>query len=402
MRIGIIREGKVPPDERVPFTPRQCKQLKETYPFLDIIVQPSKIRAYRDKSYMKHDITLQEDLSDCDVLMGVKEVNIEDLIPHKKYFFFSHTYKMQPYNRPLLQAILDKHIQLIDYELLTDKTKQRLVAFGYYAGIVGAYNGLRGWGEKCESFSLKPANACHDMVELEEQLKIIRFKKPIKILITGHGRVASGAVEILKLSGIDKVSVEDYLNKEFDKTVYAQAHVDHYNKRSDDGGFDHDEFYSNPSLYASDFLKFTQKTNLYIACHYWDSRAPYLFTKEDAKANNFMIKMIADISCDIDGPVASTLRPSTIASPFYGYDPMNEKECDFYEINSIGVMAIDNLPCELPRDASDYFGAELIKSVMPKLLGDDPDQIIQRASETDLSGNLMPSFKYLEDYLKGQ
>ena len=402
MRIGILREGKVPPDERVPFTPRQCKQLKESFPDLDIIVQPSKIRAYRDRSYMKHEIKLQEDLSDCDVLMGVKEVNIKDLIPHKQYVFFSHTYKKQPYNRPLLRAILDNHIQLIDYELLTDKNNQRLVAFGYYAGIVGAYNGLRGWGDKFENFNLKPANACHDRAELEEQLKIVRFKKPIKILITGHGRVASGAVEILKLSGIEKVSVDDYLNKEYDKTVYAQAHVDHYNIRSSDGGFDHDEFYADPGSYVSDFLKFARKTNLFIACHYWDSKAPYLFTREEAKAKYFKIVMVADISCDIDGPVASTLRASTITSPFYGYDPINEIECDFHEIDSIGVMAIDNLPCELPRDASDYFGSQLIKNVIPALLGDDPDKIIERASETNLSGKLMPDFSYLENFLKSQ
>ena len=402
MKIGILREGKVPPDERVPFTPRQCMELKESYPNLDIIVQPSKIRAYRDNSYLKHEITIQEDLSECDVLMGVKEVNIEDLIPSKIYMFFSHTYKMQPYNRPLLQAVLDKKIQLIDYELLTDKNKRRLVAFGYYAGIVGAYNGLRGWGAKYGSFKLKPAYECHNKVELIKQLKIIRFRRPTKILITGHGRVAIGAVEILKLSGIEKVSVEDYLNKEFDKTVYAQAHVEHYNKRRSDGGFDHDEFYADPSAYISDFMKFAQKTNLFIACHYWDSKAPFLFTREDTKATDFKIKMVADISCDIDGPIASTLRPSTIASPFYGYDPETETECDYHEVDSIGVMAVDNLPCELPRDASSYFGAELIKSVIPALLGDDPDRIIERASETNLSGELMPDFKYLENYLKGQ
>ncbi|RLD27759.1 MAG: alanine dehydrogenase [Bacteroidetes bacterium] len=402
MRIGILREGKVPPDERVPFTPRQCTELKNSYPDLDIIIQPSKIRAYRDKSYLKHNITLQEDLSDCDVLMGVKEVNIKDLIPNKKYIFFSHTYKMQPYNRPLLQAILEKNIQLIDYELLTDKNNRRLVAFGYYAGIVGAYNGLRGWGEKHGSFSLKPAYECHNKVELIEQLKIVRFRRPTKILITGHGRVATGAVEILESSGIEKVSVDDYLNNEFDKTVYAQAHVGHYNKRKSDGGFDHDEFYADPNAYVSDFIKFAQRTNLFIACHYWDSKAPFLFKREDAKAKDFKIKMVADISCDIDGPVASTLRPSTIASPFYGYDPINEKECDFLEIDSIGVMAVDNLPCELPRDASDYFGTELIKNVIPALMGDDPDRIIERASETNLSGELMPDFKYLEAYLEGK
>lgn len=402
MKIGILREGKVPPDERVPLTPRQCKVLKELYPNLEIIVQPSKIRAFRDQSYEKHGIMLSEDLTDCDVLMGVKEVNIDDLMPNKKYVFFSHTYKMQPYNRKLLQAIINRNIQLIDYELLTDKNKVRLVAFGYYAGIVGTYNGLRGWGEKFGTFRLKPAHDCHDKIELEEQLKTIRFKKPIKILITGHGRVATGAVEILNLSGIEKVSITDYLHKDFDKTVYAQANIDDYNKRKSDGGFDLTEFYNDPSGYKSDFKKFTHCTDLFIACHYWDSKAAFLFSRDEAKSINFKIKMVADISCDIDGPVASTIRPSTIAAPFYGYDPANESECDFYDENAIGVMAVDNLPCELPRDASDYFGGELMKRIIPALMGDDPDKIIERASETNLSGELMPDFKYLETYLNGE
>jgi hypothetical protein len=402
MKIGILREGKIPPDERVPFTPRQCKALNEKYKDLEIIVQPSKIRAFRDKSYLKHGITLSEDLSDCDVLMGVKEVNIHDLIPNKKYFFFSHTYKSQPYNRKLLQAITDRKIQLIDYELLTDKDKRRLVAFGYYAGIVGAYNGLRGWGEKYGTFKLKPAHDCHDKVELEEQLNTIHFRTPIKILITGHGRVAKGAVEILELSGIKKVSVDEYLEKEFDKTVYAQAHVEHYNKRKSDGGFDHHEFYNDPSTYLSDFMKFAKVTDLYMACHYWDSRADFLFTRDETKSRNFRIKMIADISCDIDGPVASTLRSSTVAAPFYGYNPTSETECDFYDKDAIGVMAVDNLPCELPRDASEYFGEELMESIIPALMGDDPDKIIERASETNLYGELMPDFKYLEAYLEGK
>ena len=402
MKIGILREGKVPPDERVPLTPRQCKALHELYPTLEITVQPSKIRAYRDKSYLKHGITLNEDLSDCDVLLGVKEVNIHDLIPDKKYLFFSHTYKMQPYNRKLLKAILDKKIQLIDYELLTDKNKVRLVAFGYYAGIVGAYNGLRGWGEKFGAFNLKPAHDCHDKVELEEQLKTIRFRKPIKILITGYGRVATGAVEILILSGIEKVPVDDFLEKQFGKTVYAQAHVKHYNKRKSDGGFEQPEFFNNPSGYVSDFNKFSQCTDLFIACHYWDSRASFLFTRADAKSKDFNIKMVADISCDIDGPIASTLRPSSIAAPFYGYDPINEVECDFNNKNAIGVMAVDNLPCELPRDASDFFGNAMVESIIPALLGNDPDKMIERASETNLSGGLMPDYNYLEAYIKGE
>jgi len=401
MKIGILREGKIPPDERVPLTPKQCVEAINKIPGLQIVVQPSKIRCFSDNNYKSHGISLEENLSDCDVLMGVKEVNPDELIPNKKYVFFSHTFKMQPYNRGLLKTIIDKKIQLIDYELLTDKKNVRLVAFGYFAGVVGAYNGLRAWGEKFGDFNLKPATLCHDKLELEEQLKNICFKKPIKILITGHGRVAKGALEVLQKAGIEKVSINDYLSKSFEKTVYGQAHVEHYNKRKTDGGFEQEEFFRNPHGYVSDFQKLANQTDLYIACHYWDSKAPFLFSREDVKNKNFKIKIVADISCDIDGPIASTIRSSTIASPFYGYDILSGKECDFYDENAIGVMAVDNLPCELPRDSSNYFGENLIKYILPALAGNDPDKIIERASETNLSGKLMPRFNYLLPYLNG-
>ena len=401
MKVGIIKEGKIPPDERVPFSPAQCRKLLEMYSNLKIAVQPSPIRAFKDEEYEAADIPLQEDLSDCDLLMGVKEVNIEDLIPHKKYMFFSHTYKKQPYNRNLLRAILDKKIQLIDYELLTDKNGVRLVAFGYYAGIVGAYNGLRGWGLRYGLYELKPAHRCFDKKEVEEQLKNVKFEQPIKILITGHGRVAKGAVEILEKTGIKHVSVNDYLTRDFSFPVFTQIHVDHYHKRINDNGFDHEEFYKDPSKYKSDFLRFAHESDMYIACHYWDSRAPMIFTHDEARSPDFRIRMIADISCDINGPIPSTIRPSTIEDPFYGYDPISEKECDFFDKKAIGVMAVDNLPCELPRDASEFFGDALIENVMPAFLDIDPDNIIERASETNLEGELMPAFRYLENYVKG-
>jgi hypothetical protein len=370
----------------------------EEYPDLDIVVQPSPIRAYTDEEYKSAGIKLQEDLNDCDVIVGVKEVNMEDLIPSKKYLFFSHTYKKQPYNRELLKAILDKNIQLIDYEVLT-KNGERLIAFGRYAGIVGMYNGLKGYGEKFNKYKLGSAHACHSMKEMKEELKHLHFDPPIKIIITGHGRVAGGALEVLEAANIRQVSKEDYLNKTFTETVYTQLNVECYSSRISDGGFDKGEYYQDPSGYKSIFMKFAKHTDLYVACHYWDSRGPFLFTREDAKSPDFNIKMIADISCDIDGPIASTIRPSTIADPFYGYDAANEIEADFYADNTIGVMAVDNLPCELPRDASQSFGQSFLRHVLPALIGDDEDGIIERASETTLDGKLSKHFLYLQDYI---
>ena len=398
MKIGILREGKIPPDKRVPLVPEQCEHAMKDFPELKIVVQPSKIRAFADSEYKKHGIDLQEDLSDCDLLIGVKEVNIEDLIPNKKYMFFSHTYKLQPYNKKLLRAILDKKIQLIDYELMT-KDGERVIAFGRYAGIVGVYNGLKGYGKKLNKNRLTPAHECHNMTEMLDELKKLHFDPPIKILITGHGRVAKGAIEVLKKAKIKEVSNEDFISKEFDHTVFTNLAVDAYFSRISDGKFDQEEYYKDPSGYKSDFMKYARHTDLYVACHYWDPRGPYIFTKEDARSPEFKIKMIADISCDINGPIASTLRASTIEDPFYGYDPNHEKEVDFYDDNSIGVMAVDNLPCELPRDASRSFGKSFLAHILPALMGDDPDSIIERASETDLNGQLTKEFEYLKDYV---
>lgn len=398
MKIGIIREGKIPPDKRVALTPLQCVQALRLFPDLDISVQPSPIRAYLDSEYQKLGIKLQENMEDRDVLVGVKEVNIEDLIENKKYLFFSHTYKQQPYNKDLLIAILNKKIQLIDYEVMT-KNGERVIAFGRYAGIVGMYNGLRGYGLKFGLYKIAPAHLCHNKSEMIDELRKIKFTEPIKILITGHGRVAGGALELLEAAKIKKVSVDDYRTKEFSETVFAQLHVEHYCSRNKDNGFDKNEFYSDPSGYKSDFMNYASHTDLYIACHYWDSRGPYIFTKEDAKSPDFKIKMIADISCDIDGPIASTLRPSTIAEPFYGYNSKDEMEGDFMDEKNIGVMAVDNLPCELPRDASDSFGKSFLEHILPALVGEDPDGIIERASETNHEGQLSPHFSYLKDFI---
>jgi alanine dehydrogenase len=398
MKIGIVREGKIPHDKRVTLTPAQCVEAMALYPQLNIVVQPSPIRVYKDSEYRSAGITLQEDLSDCDVLIGVKEVNIADLIPHKKYFFFSHTYKQQPYNKALLRAILDKKIQLIDFELLT-KNGERVIAFGRYAGIVGMYNGLKGYGKKIHQNKMEPAHTRHNKKEMIEELEKLEYDHPIKILITGHGRVAGGAVEVLNAAHIKRVRPEDFITKNYDHNVFTQLNVEHYTSRKSDGGFDLAEFYADPSGYKSEFMRYAKYADLYVACHYWDSKGPYLFTREDARSKDFNIKMIADISCDIDGPVASTLRSSSIDDPYYGYDPINEKEADFFDANTIGVMAVDNLPCELPRDASKSFGKSFLAHILPALMTGDPDGIIERASETGLDGKLKPRFKYLEDYV---
>lgn len=402
MKIGLIREGKVPPDKRVPLTPKQCRLLETRYPHVKIVVQPSPIRAYTDEAYAAEGIEINENLSDCDIILGVKEVNIEDLIPNKRFMFFSHTIKKQPYNRKLLQAIVEKKIELIDYEVLKNRSNKRIIGFGRYAGIVGAYNGILTYGMKHGLYTLKPANQCRDRKEVEEELKKVQLPSNLKVVLTGYGRVGHGAREILDLLPIKEVTPEEFLSGDFDEPVFTHLDAEDYYARRTDGGFDKQEFYSDPKAYKCTFSRFLSKADMYIPCHFWSNKADYIITREDLKAADLRLSVVADISCDIDCAIGCTIRPSKIADPIYGYNPQTESEDDWHKEGVIAVMAVDNLPCELPLDASEDFGNELMKEVLPALLLEDKDNIIGRGTETTLDGRLTEQFSYLEDYLLGK
>jgi saccharopine dehydrogenase (NAD+, L-lysine-forming) len=395
-KIGVLREEKSPPDKRVPLTPLICSELTKKYPNVEIVVQPSQIRCYTDNEYTSFGITLQEDLADCDILMGVKEVPVEKLIPHKKYFFFSHTIKKQAHNKKLMKGLIEKKIQMIDYETLTDKHNNRIIGFGRYAGIVGAYNGILGYGLKYDLFRLKPANECRDKAEMEEELK--RAKLPnIKIALTGGGRVANGAIETLSALKIRKVTPEEFIMASFREPVYCQLNPRDYVERPNDHNFDLNDFFMHPEHFVSKFPAFTKVTDLYISTHYWDPRSPKMFTKKDMKSPDFHISVIADITCDIDGSVPTTIRASSIAQPFYGYNIVKEKEDLPFNKDTICIMAVDNLPCELPRNASDDFGKDLSERVLPFLFEKDKDKVIKRASICK-DGKLTLNYEYLSDY----
>lgn len=402
IKIGLIREGKVPPDHRVPLTPKQCKSIQAIYPNVEIVVQPSPIRAYKDEEYAAEGMKLNEDLSSCDIIMGVKEVNISDLIPNKKFLFFSHTLKKQPYNRDLLRAILEKKIQLIDYETIKNKQNKRVIGFGRYAGIVGAYNGFRAMGLKTGLFDIKPANKCADRKEMEAEMSKIVLPENTKIVLTGFGRVGHGAREIIDILPIKEVTPDEFMKNKFNEPVFTHLEVEDYYGRKDGKPFEKSEFYSNPELYKSTFTRFLPEMDMYIPCHFWSNRSPFIITREDLKNENVRLSVVADISCDIDGPVACTIRPSKIADPIYGYDPISETEVDFTTKGAIAVMAVDNLPCELPLDASEDFGNELMRHVLPALLKEDPDNMIARASETTADGQLTEYYSYLQNYVDGK
>lgn len=399
LKVGILRETKNPPDRRVPLTPPQIIALEELYPFVEFFIQPSDYRCYSNEEYEYLNIPLTEDLSDCDILMGVKEVDRRTFIPGKTYMFFAHVAKKQEQNREMFRDMAARGITLVDYEYLTTDKGERVVAFGRWAGIVGAYNALRARGIRTNRFKLKPAYQCRDLDEMWAGLRLIELKPDLKILVTGKGRVASGAMETLGVCNLVQVSPGDFLNREFDVPVVCQIGPEHYVRHKDNRSYNYRHFLNHPSEYVSSFLPFTKVTDILITGHFWDPRSPAFFTRDDMKQSDFRLSVVADISCDIDGPVPSTLRATTISDPFYGYNPFLEKEEQaFTRPTNITVMSIDNLPGELPRDASHDFGVQLMRNALHDLFTNAASPMIKRASILQ-EGNLTPEFEYLKDYL---
>jgi hypothetical protein len=330
-------------------------------------------------------------------LIGVKEVPIEKLIDNKKYFFFSHTIKKQPYNRKLLQQIIKKNIELFDHETIVDINNNRLIGFGYYAGVIGAYNGLRAYGLKNNTFSIPKAIDLKDRQEFNSILKSLSIPN-MKILLTGKGRVGSGTKEVLDFLKIRQVSAHDFINETFNESVYVNIDVLDYNY-SDSIENTVSNFYNYPEKFRSTFSKFLSVSDIYFAGHYHNPKAPKLITLDDIKNPDFNIQVIADISCDIDGPIASTIRPSTIENPTYGFHKEKLVECDFLDKNALAVMAVDNLPCELPRDSSEMFGEMFLKYVIPSFFNNDQENILMNSKITS-EGSLTDRFAYLSDYIQ--
>jgi saccharopine dehydrogenase (NAD+, L-lysine-forming) len=399
MKIGVLKEEKIPADKRVPLTPKQCRQLLDTYPDIEISVKSSAIRCFSDAMYIAEGIDVVDDLNDCDVLIGVKEVPKESLIANKTYLYFSHTIKEQFYNRELLLKMIELNISMVDYEVLRNKQGKRLLGFGRYAGIVGAYNGFLTYGLKSGKYNLKEAHNCEDRIEMESEISKIKLSNE-KIIVTGNGRVGNGIMEIMEKSNIREVSRLEFIQDTFNEAVFVRLNTMDYNVRKDGSITVKQEFYSNPELFKSSFMDYAIHADIFIAGHYYSSGSPFLFTREDAKSPDFNLKVVADVSCDINGPVACTIKPSTIANPIYGYDKQSEQEIDFRNEGAVAVMAVDNLPCELPKDASEDFGNEMLAKIIPSLLISDDEQIIANATICK-AGDLTQNFEYLRNYVNG-
>ena len=400
MKFAILKERKNPPDRRVVFSPEILAEARAQFPDAEFVVESSDIRVFSDEAYAELGFEVTDDVTDADVMIGVKEVPIEYLIPNKKYFYFSHTIKKQPYNRTLLVAMLERNIEMYDHETIVHDNNMRLIGFGRYAGLVGAYNGFRALGLRANLFNLPKVETLADLNDVKAELNKITIPN-IKILLSGTGKVAHGAKEILDHLGVKEISDALYLTSQFAEPVYCMVDVMEYSKRVDGKVGDKWAFYKDPTGYESNFMPYAKETDFFIAGHFYGNNAPYLFTRKDAKHPDFRINLVADISCDVDGPVASTIRPSTILDPFYGYDPKTEKEVAFDVKDAITVMAVDNLPCELPKDASEGFGTTFLEHVIPAFFNNDKKGVLKRAKMTE-NGKLTERFSYLQDYVDGK
>ena len=398
MKVGVLRETRRWQDRRVAITPETAVLIQQNYPEIELFVQSSKLRVHQDQEYQKLGIPVVDDVSHCDLLIGVKEVANEALVDGKTYLMFSHVAKKQAYNQDFFKLMAQKKITLIDYEYFVDQHRARLVAFGFWAGVVGAYYAFVGIGKRFCRTELPGPEKCRDMNELHQQLN--RLKIPaLKIVVTGGGRVASGALEIINYLGIPEVLPREFLEYSYDHAFFTRLDPADYVERKA-GNFEDDHFYNHPKAYESAFLPYTKVADVLIAGHFWNQDSPHFFTADDLNSEEFGISLVSDISCDVPGPIPTTLRTSEIESPFYDVNTSTlTEQKPFSSSSHVTVTAVDNLPAALPMDASRSFARDLYHEVFPFLFGEDRENIIERATILK-EGKLTPRFSYLNDFLE--
>ena len=404
--LSIIRENRID-ENRVPLIPTQVSNLLGKYPNLKVLVQPSKNRCFKDEDYLRAGAELTENISKSDIIFGVKEIDSSKLIENASYIFFSHLSKIKENNnqptqgtpgvdkKKLLKEILRKKVTLIDYENIRDNLGLRYLGFGRFAGIVGCYNTLNLYLILKKKQVLPRVFKVNNYKKIKELIRKQKFGK-IKILVTGYGRAAKGCNEILKLANIKQVSLTDYLNKKYEKPIFCNISAKKNVERIDGKNVSDQDFILNPHEYKSKIRNYLFDTDIFFACHYWDPRFPKIFSfKEIKKFKNLWI--IGDITCDINGSVPTTIRSTSIAEPYYSIDVDTFKEVSI-DKKGIAVMAVDNLPSELPRESSEDFGNGIISEVLPYLIKKD-DGRINRATITS-QGNLCEKYSYLENFIK--
>ena len=395
MKIGLIREGKVPVDNRVALTPAQCKWIQKQSDSIQVLVQSSSNRCFTDREYQAAGIEVKEDMSECDILLGIKEVPVDMLIEGKTYLFFSHTRKKQPFNQHLFRSMLAKKITLVDYECLEHEDGQRIIGFGFFAGVVGAHNGMMAYGNRTGLFSLERVYKQKSFRELIHTYFGLRLPN-VKIAVTGSGRVAHGLLEIMNLLGIHEVEPDEYLTRRFAYPVYTQLKGADLYRGKNNKPYSRVAFHEDPGAFECSFLPYAEQTDILLNGIFWDTHVPRLFEKEAVKKDTFIIQTIADVTDDVNGSVPINLGDQTIEDPVYGVDRNTLEKTAPYLPGSIDVMAVGNLPNELPRDASRYFGEQLIKYVLEGLVKNGSG-IITRATMIK-NGELMKPYNYLREY----
>lgn len=393
--IGLIREGKVPADNRVALTPAQCKWLVKHVPDLQIQVQHSPNRCFTDAEYEHAGIPVLDDLSACDVLLGIKEVPVAQLIPGKTYLFFSHTKKKQAYNQALMHAMVEKGITLIDYECLEHEDGQRIIGFGFFAGIVGAHNGIMAYGNRTGAYHLGRVSEVKDYRELIHTYFGLKLPR-VKIAVTGSGRVAHGILEIMNLMDVQEVEPDEYLSRSFQYPVYVHLKGNELYRHAKKGTYSRDHFHAHAEEYECVFEQYCAHTDILMNGIYWEQSIPRLFTMDTMRRDDFRIQTIADITDDKNGSVPCNLGDAPTEAPVYAVNRITGEKTEPYLPGTVDVMAVGNLPNELPRDASRYFGEQLIKYVLEDMRKGG-SLAIERATILT-NGRLTPGFSYLADY----
>ena len=399
MKIGLLREWKEPADKRAALTPDQCVQFTNKFPEIELVVEKSPDRTFSDQAYKKLGIAVVSDVSDCDILFGIKEVPIEKLISNKTYFFFSHTIKEQAYNRDLLRAILEKNITLIDYETLSWFEGGRILGFGKWAGIAGAYNAFLTWGKKTDKFTLPPAYETDDYEESIRLLSELDLNR-LRVVFTGNGRVADGIREVLEQMKLKECSPQEFISQPPRNAYFTQLTSWDLYHRKDGGPWDIQHFYNNNEAYCCEFDNFLPYTDILINGIYWEESMPPLFTVKDTKQSNFAIKVIADITCDVQGSVPITMEATNIYNPTFGWSKSEQKQVAPFGEDTIDIMAVTNLPTELPKNASEEFGSLLLEHILPLVARRDKQSILKRATITS-KGKLTKNYEYLTDFVNG-
>lgn len=435
VRVGIRREDKNRWERRTPFVPEDVSQLIQKHN-LQFVVQASPIRVFTDRNYENAGAAVTEDLQSCDFIFAVKEVPADLLMPNKVYTYFSHTIKGQSYNMPMLQKLLDLNCTLIDYELVVDEKGRRLLFFGNYAGMAGMIDTFWALGQRLSEEGFKtpfinidPAHNYFDLNAAKEAIANIgdeiRGKGlpeplcPMVFGFAGYGNVSQGAQEIFDLLPHQSITVQDLLTDKLEnlseknilyKVVFKEE--DMVVPKEKGKVFDLQEYYKFPERYVSKFKDYIPFLTVLMNCIYWDPKYPRLVTKEAMRelfqrSDTPRLRNIGDISCDVRGAIECTVKCTTLDHPVFVYDPQNDAAIDGVKGSGPVILAIDHLPCELPRESSTFF-SNLLKPFVPRIVKADYskpfeeldlDPVIKNAVIA-YQGELIPRFAYLEKYLQ--